>query len=143
MRARELFQIWIAAMLSWGCTANAPDVHPIEQLRPKVEKAQAKASSEVKTTPTTLEKKTTVTQAVPDDSSTHIKQQPAHIPPVTADACADCHPDKVDGFRETGMGRSLYKPSHDHRRFPARQSNRRASDYKETPSMMTAMVKRV
>ncbi len=26
------------------------------------------------------------------------------------EVCADCHPDKVDGFASTGMGRSLYRP---------------------------------
>jgi hypothetical protein len=27
------------------------------------------------------------------------------------EACADCHPDEVDGFEKTGMGRALYRPA--------------------------------
>ena len=27
------------------------------------------------------------------------------------DACADCHPDIVDAYKTTGMGRSLYRPN--------------------------------
>lgn len=31
------------------------------------------------------------------------------LAPVTLDACADCHPDAVESFLKTGMGRSLYR----------------------------------
>ena len=29
----------------------------------------------------------------------------------SSEACADCHPDIVEGFRKTGMGNSLYRPN--------------------------------
>lgn len=36
-------------------------------------------------------------------------KRPAKKPPGP-EVCADCHPDQTDGFAETGMGRSLYRP---------------------------------
>ena len=49
------------------------------------------------------------TEAGPVEVSGH---EPAatHSPPSPSEACEDCHPDHVSDYKETGMGRSLYRP---------------------------------
>ena len=36
--------------------------------------------------------------------------KPPFVPPPGRDDCADCHPDEVDGFAKTSMGRAFYRP---------------------------------
>ncbi len=45
----------------------------------------------------------------PPASQAQVASAPAKSPRPD-DACADCHPDEVEGFARTGMGRALYTP---------------------------------
>ncbi len=83
--------------LGWGCDRREPAPKPAP---PAPSAIPSSTSGESSATPPR-----------PDAgplASPYAKPYPA--PPPGPEVCADCHPDETDGFRETGMGRALYRP---------------------------------
>jgi Flp pilus assembly protein TadD len=83
-------------------------LHGVSCQRSSERSEQAKPSTVVAKSETPVDLK------APREKSTSESQSQQEKPPPPkhdSEACADCHPDIVEGFKKTGMGNSLYRPN--------------------------------
>ena len=113
--AERLCQLWLGMVFAFGCTSSSVEDHPInrQSVGPSSTTTQAAAQKSNPTQSSTAQRPTPERTKAANTDSAH-RHPAAPVPPsqplpaVTSEDCADCHPSKVDGFKEV-MGRSLYR----------------------------------